>query len=193
MISYLEGSIKYISRNYIILVVGGVGYKVFVPLDILTAKQAPETISLFIYTYVKEDALDLYGFQTPEDLLLYELFLTVSGIGPKTALAVFSNAKPEKIKEAIVKGDVEFFTTIPRLGRKNAQKVIIELRPKLGSLGELDLTGDGTAENKEIIEALKSFGFNVSEAKEAIKSVRDIEGDTSVKIRHALKFLGKRK
>src|SRR3989338_848476 len=113
MISYLEGSIKYISRNYIILVVGGVGYKVFVPLDILTAKQAPETISLFIYTYVKEDALDLYGFQTPEDLLLYELFLTVSGIGPKTALAVFSNAKPEKIKEAIVKGDVEFFTTIP--------------------------------------------------------------------------------
>lgn len=176
---------------------GGVGYKVYIPSYLLP--QSPSnpsypsnpSISLFTYTHVKEDALELYGFPTLEDLALFELFLGVSGIGPKTALNIFSNGKLPKIKEAIVKGDVEFFMTVPRLGRKNAQKIIIELRSKLGSLGELDLTAE-TGETKEIIEALKAFGFNISEAKEALKAIRDFEGNTSDKIRQALRYLGKK-
>lgn len=202
MISYLSGTIHSKGINYLIVMTsGGVGYKVYVPADILAStpplprriRQLAEKagISLFTYTHVKEDALDLYGFPSQEDLAMFELFLGVSGIGPKTALNIFSNGKLGKIKEAIVKGDVDFFTTVPRLGRKNAQKIIIELRPKLGSLSELDLTAEG-GETKEIIEALKSFGFNLSEAKEAFKSIKDIEGDTSVKIKAALKYLGKK-
>lgn len=170
---------------------GGVGYKVFVPIDIITPVAPNSPISLFTHTHVKEDALDLYGFPTQEDLAMFELFLGVSGIGPKTALNIFSNGKLPKIKEAIVKGDVEFFMTVPRLGRKNAQKIIIELRSKLGSLGELDLAAEG-GETKEIIDALKTFGFSQGEAKEAIKSIKDIKGDTSAKIRQALKYLGKK-
>lgn len=191
MISYLEGIVKFKRDNYIILFTQGVGYKVFVPLETISQLVPEQKSSLFIYTYVKDDALDLYGFPTQDDLSLFELFLGVSGIGPRTAISIFASGKLAKIKEAIVKGDVDFFTTVPRLGKKNAQKIIIEIRPKLGSLGELDLTGK-SGETKEIMEALKSFGFTSAEAKEAIRAIKNVEGDTSVKIRQALKYLGKK-
>lgn len=191
MISYLEGTIKYKGTNYLVLLTNGVGYKVSVPTDVITNVAHNQQISLSIHTHVKEDALDLYGFSTPEDLALFELLLGVSGVGPKTALSIFGNGKISKINEAIVKGDVSFFTNIPRLGTKNAQKIIIELRPKLGSLGKLDLTAE-SGETKEIIDALKSFGFSTGEAKEAFKSIKDFEGTTSDKIRQALRYLGKK-
>lgn len=192
MIAYLTGTIFTKGTNYLILMTtSGVGYKVVVPADILVNTEINSPSNLFIHTHVKEDALDLYGFNNPEDLQLFELLLGVSGIGPKTAIGIFANGKSIKIKEAVVKGDVDFFTSVPRLGRKNAQKIIIELRPKLGKLEDIDLT-EGNPENKEIIEALKIFGFNPQEAKEAIKSIKDLQGDTSVKIRAALKYLGKK-
>lgn len=192
MIAYLTGTIFTKGMNYLILqTAGGVGYKVYVPTDIITSAIIDKPTSLFIHTHVKEDALDLYGFPTQEDLAMFELFLGVSGIGPKTALNIFSNGKLPKIKEAIVKGDVDFFTTVPRLGRKNAQKIIIELRSKLGSLADLDLTAEG-GETKEIVDALKTFGFSVDEAKDALKFIKDIEGDVSIKIKAALKYLGKK-
>lgn len=192
MISYLTGTIFTKGINYLILQTsGGVGYKVYVPTDLITSSIIDKPASLFIHTHVKEDAIDLYGFPHQEDISMFELFLGVSGIGPKTALNIFSNGKIGKIKEAIVKGDVEFFTSVPRLGRKNAQKIIIELRSKLGSLGEFDLAAE-SGETKEIIEALKAFGFSVSEAHDALKFIKDVEGDTSVKIKSALKYLGKK-
>ncbi len=191
MISYLEGKIKLKGPNYFILLNNGIGYKIFVPIDILTSITPSQDFSLFIYQHVKEDALDLYGFRTSEDLSLFELFLGISGIGPKTAVGIFAAGKIEKIKEAIVKGDVDFFTSVPRLGRKNAQKIIIELRPKLGNLTDIDLT-EGSGETKEIIEALRTFGFNTSEARDALNSIKDFEGSTSDKIRQVLKFLGKK-
>lgn len=191
MISYLEGVLKFKGINNLIVVINGVGYKVYVPSDIITSAIVDKPTSLFIHTHVKEDALDLYGFPTQEDLVMFELLLGVSGIGPKTALNIFSNGKLPKIKAAIVKGDVDFFTTVPRLGRKNAQKIIIELRSKLGSLVDLDLTAE-SGEFKEIVDALKEFGFSVGEAKDALKFIKDVEGDTSVKIKSALKYLGKK-
>mgnify|MGYP001591694845 CR=1 FL=1 len=191
MISYLSGTIKYKSINYLVILTNGVGYKVFVQAELMAETKLDDSLALFIHTHVKEDALDLYGFASAEDLTMFELLLGVSGIGPKTALSIFSNGKLPKIKEAIVVGDVSFFTAVRRLGTKNAQKIIIELRPKLGSLGALDLT-EQTGETKEIIDALKTFGFSVNEAKEALKSLKDMEGTTSDKIRAALKFLGKK-
>lgn len=191
MISYLSGTIKFKTTTYFTLLVGGVGYKVYAPTHVITDSRLNQPISLFIHTHVKEDTLDLYGFTGPEDLALFELLLGVSGIGPKIAISIFGSGKLPKIKEAIVKGDVDFFTSVPRLGRRNAQKIIIELRPKLGSLGELDLTSEG-GESKEILDALKSFGFSALEAKEALKSIRDFEGSTSDKIKQALKYLGKK-
>lgn len=191
MISYLEGILKFKGINNLVVVTNGVGYKVFVPTDVNNSAIIDKSTSLFIHTHVKEDLLDLYGFLSQEDLSMFELLLSVSGIGPKTALNIFSNGKLPKIKEAIVKGDVDFFTTVPRLGRKNAQKIIIELRSKLGSIADLDLTAED-GETKEIVDALKTFGFSTSEAKEALKGIKDSEGSTSDKIKLALKYLGKK-
>ncbi len=191
MISYLEGTIKFKGLNYLTILINGVGYKVSVPTDILSRISLNSPISLFIHTHVKEDALDLYGFETPDELAMFELLLSVSGIGPKTALSIFSNGKLPKIKEAIIKGDVSFFTGVPRLGTKNSQKIIIELRSKLGNLGLLDLSAD-SGETKEIIDALKSFGFTPAESREALKSLKDFEGSVSDKIRQSLKWLGKK-
>jgi holliday junction DNA helicase RuvA len=189
MISYLEGTIKFKSITYLTLLVAGVGYKVFVPGNILSKTIIDQPASFFIHTHVKEDALNLYGFSSQDELLLFEMLLGVSGVGPKTALGIFAGNTINQIKEAIVKGDVSFFTAIPRLGTKNAQKIIIELRGKLGSLEEIDLTGDPN-ETKEIIDALKTFGFKTEEAKEALKEIKDKEGTVSEKIRQALKILG---
>lgn len=191
MISYLEGNVLLKGPNFLIINVNGVGYKVFTAVDLLTAAAIGKELSLFTYTHVRDDILDLYGFADPENLALFEFFLTVSGIGPKLALSIFSLGKLAKIKEAIVKGDVSFFTGVPRLGKKNAQKLIIELRPKLGSPGELDLTEE-SGETKEIIDALKTFGFSANESREALKSLKDGEASTSDKIRQALKYLGKK-
>ena len=191
MISYLEGTIKYKGINYLTILTGGVGYKVSLPFDMLSKFKLNDPISTYIYTHVKDDAIDLYGFSNPEEIAFFELLISVSGIGPKTALAIFSHGKLTKIKEAIVKGDVEFFTSVPRLGRKNAQKIIIDLRTKLGSLEDLDLTEE-SSESKEIVEALKTFGFERGEAKDALKFIKDVEGDVSVKLRAALKYLGKK-
>src|SRR3989338_2022346 len=156
MIAYLEGQVKLKGINYLIILTRGVGYKVYVPADINSAAGLSQNLSLYIHTQVKDDALDLYGFKDAENLAMFELFLSVSGIGPKTAVSIFSVGKIERIKEAIIKGDVAYFSAVPRLGKKNAQKIIIELRSKLGSLGELDLAAE-SADTKEIIDALRSF------------------------------------
>ncbi|OGG03864.1 Holliday junction DNA helicase RuvA [Candidatus Gottesmanbacteria bacterium RBG_16_37_8] len=192
MISYLEGIVKLKGPSYLIIMTsGGVGYKIHTPVDLITHANLNKPLSIFTYTHVRDDALDLYGFTDPENLAFFELFLTVSGIGPKLALSIFSIGKLTKIKEAIIKGDISFFTAVPRLGKKNAQKLIIELRPKLGSLSDLDLSED-SGETKGIIDALHTFGFSTVEAREAIKSIATSEGSTSDKIRQALKYLGKK-
>jgi holliday junction DNA helicase RuvA len=190
MISYLSGTIKYKYPTSVTLLTGGVGYKVFVPTDVITATKIDDAVEFFIHTHVKEDALDLYGFADSESPMLFELLIGVSGIGPKTALNIFSNGKSGKIKEAIVKGDVAFFTSVPRLGTKNAQKIIIELRGKLGSIGSFDILSE-SGETKEVFDALLAFGFKEYEAKEALKHLKDFEGNVEAKIKQALKYLGK--
>lgn len=192
MISYLSGTIIHKSLNYTIILVNGVGYKVFIPSDLMSKLKLNTPCTLFIHTHVGENILDLYGFKSIEDLTLFELLISVSGIGPKTALGIFTKGTSDKIKIAIVKGDVAFFTSVPRLGTKNAQKIIIELRSKLGSLESLDLN-ENTGETQEIVDALKQFGFTPSETREALKGLSHKDAPVGDKIREALKILGKKK
>ena len=135
-----------------------------------------------------DDALDLYGFPTEEELFLFKLLLSVSGIGPRTALAVIDRGVSE-VRRAVTTSDVDFFTTIPRLGKKNAQKIIIELKSKLGSTKELDLTGDSEGETKQLLEALIGMGFARSEVMEVVRKL-DSNKTLEEKIRQALKHLG---
>jgi Holliday junction DNA helicase RuvA len=185
MIAKLTGKPEILDNQSIILDVNNVGYKVF--FNRKSNQSLPST--LFIHTHVKDDALDLYGFITKEELQLFKLLISVSGIGPKTAINVMDKGV-EAITQAVSKGDVDFFTTVPRLGRKNAQKIIIELKSKLGSLTELDLSAD-SSETTDAISALISLGFSRSEARESLNQVSD-QPTLEAKISQAIKYLGKK-
>lgn len=191
MISLLNGVIDSRIDPYIILDVHGVGYKVYASHSVLSRASIGEVLKVYTYTYVREDILELYGFLNAEDLRLFELLISVSGIGPKTAIGVFSIGSKSDIMKAILNGDVSFFTAVPRLGRKNAQKLIIELKGKLGSAKDFDLNEEGSLEADEVVAALKGFGFSSGEAYAALRSI-DKEGlSTGEKVRLALKNLGK--
>jgi len=189
MIGRLSGTIVTENKNPLIIDVSGVGYRVFVPTNALSKLPVGTKQVLSIYTSVKDDAIDLFGFLTPEEIDIFELLLTVSGIGPKTALLVV-NRGVTPVTRAIMDTDVDFFTTIPRLGRKNAQKIIIELKTKMGSLKELDLMGNESSETKDIIEALVSMGFDKKEISATLAKM-DSNDTAEEKIKKAIKHLGK--
>jgi Holliday junction DNA helicase RuvA len=191
MIGFLRGKLILLQRPFVIIDVHGVGYKVLVPESVYSKLTKEKEVRIFIYTHVREDAFDLFGFLEAEDLGLFESLLTVSGIGPKTALNIFSFGERKDIIEAIIKGDVTFFTSVPRLGTKNAQKIIIELKNKMGAGQDLDLSGKDLLENAEVVQALKNFGFSVSEAQKAVREVKKDGISTEERIRLALKALGR--
>jgi holliday junction DNA helicase RuvA len=191
MIGMLSGVIAYRDDPYVIVDVSGVGYKVLVPVTVLAKITAlGEEIKLFTHTHVREDLLELYGFSDPSDLKLFEYLISVNGVGCRTASGVFSVGNRSEIIQAIIGNDVAFFTSVPRLGKKNAQKIIIELKNKIGGGEELDLSSDG-AGSSDVVAALKSFGFEAREAQEAVRALGGKGETVEEKIRLALKYLGK--
>src|SRR3990167_8590659 len=131
MIGTLKGIVEYRQDPHIIIDVNGVGYKVLVPITVLSKLNGlGESIKLYIHTHVREDLLELYGFSDPADLKLFEYLISVSGVGCRTASGIFSVGNRSEIIQAIIGSDVGFFTSVPRLGRKNAQKIIIDLKSK---------------------------------------------------------------
>lgn len=188
MIGIIKGTVEYREDPYLIVDVNGVGYRVLVSS---TTSAAPgQAIKLFTHTHVREDLLELYGFLEPQDLKLFEYLISVSGVGCKTALTVFSIGSRREIIQAITNSNVAFFTAVPRLGKKNAQKIIIELKNKLGGEGDLDLSQTDD-EMREVIAALNSFGFTPMEARNAIKNLDGAGETVADKVRLALKQLGK--
>ncbi len=190
MIGKLTGTIESHSLHSILVDVHDVGYVVSVPNTLISQTRKGDACTLFIHTHVREDALELYGFNNQKELDLFELLLIVPGIGPKTALAVMDRGA-DAIVHAVRTGDVDFFTTIPRLGKKNAQKIIIELKNKLGGLKDLDLSRDTTGETRQLIDALASMGFDHKEIVETVGKLDEKDSSLELKIRHALKLLGK--
>jgi Holliday junction DNA helicase RuvA len=191
MIGTIKGIIEYREDPNLIVDVNGVGYRVLVPANVLgQINGVGETIKLFIHTHVREDLLELYGFTEPQDLKLFEYLISVSGIGCKTALGIFSVGQRREIIQAISSNDLNFFTSVPRLGKKNAQKIIIELKNRVGGGEDLDLS-QGTQETDDVIIALKSLGYTKEEAKQALQNNKESNLTTSEKIKQALKYLGK--
>jgi len=190
MIGHLKGEVFFKESSYIILDVNGVGYKVLGSRDVLTKAIKGSPLELFIYTHVREDNISLFGFLESLDLKLFESLIGVSGIGPKTAMNIFSIGHRSQIIEAIMSADTSFFKSVPRLGQKNAQKIIIELKNKFGGVGEIDLSGEEMSGQDEIVSALKNFGFTGKEIYEAIKHVKKVDQKVTETIKLALKYLG---
>ena len=186
MIGSIKGKVIYIAEKYIIVETSGVGYKISVSPDMLSKIGKKDAdIFLFIHTHIREDILDLYGFQNREDLEFFEMLINVSGIGPKGALAILGVASIETLRKAIATGDTAYLTKISGIGKKTAEKIIIELRDKIGE----EKSGTSLQGELDAMEALKSLGYSQNEAREALKKV-SAELDTNKKIREALKILG---
>lgn len=143
-------------------------------------------VEVWTYLAVRENAMDLFGFESNEGLDFFEMLISVSGIGPKTALNILNIAEIKTIKEAVSSGDVTHLTKVSGIGKKNAEKIVLELRDKLGlaEASEESLKGDVDA-----LEALKTLGYSQGEAREALKKVSSDTKDTAGKIKEALKVL----
>ena len=186
MIGSIKGKIIFKTDKFLIVEANGVGYKVNVSPDVLSkTTKLNEEIMLWIYTHVREDALDLYGFLNREELEFFEMLINISGIGPRSALAILGIASIKTLRKAIATSDTSYLTKISGIGKKTAERIVIELRDKMGT----ELEGSSLQEELDTLEALKSLGYSQNEAREALKKVSP-EGNTNTKIREALKILG---
>lgn len=161
MISYLHGHILIKEDRSIIVNTGAIGYQVFVPNQIMSETNVDDEISLFVHTHVREDQITLYGFKTYDELRLFKLLLTVSGIGPKIALEIISSPS-SLIVNAIASEDTVTLSKIPGLGKKTAERLILELKNKIGAfvtIGEHQ-TSSIRQNHEEAISALNSLGYS---------------------------------
>ncbi|MDO8514427.1 MAG: Holliday junction branch migration protein RuvA [bacterium] len=188
MIGNLSGTVFAIRPGFAIISVGGVGYKVFVTREMLLTLKPKEEAAFWTHLAVRENALDLYGFGGEEELRLFELLLTVSGIGPKSALAILDIASTETLRSAISGGNATYLTKVSGIGRKTAEKIVLELRDKVGA--SADGSGASLHGDEEALEALRSLGYSQAEARDALRKVpQEIEGG-SARLREALKIVG---
>lgn len=187
MIAYLIGQPKLTTDNKLILLANGVGYGILASSRVIAQVQNKQQVSLYIYTYVKEDKLELYGFLNQQDQQLFELVLGVSGIGPATALSMMDKDAPQLI-HAVQEADVAFFKAIPRIGKKMAQKIIIELRGKLGELKELNLKPLSNTQ-QQVADALMALGWDEDSIRPTLEQL-DLESlSESEAIKQALRLL----
>ncbi len=194
MISYLEGKVKYINqKNICILTTSGVGYEVQIDKNQIESLILNQNIHLHIYTHVKEDALDLYGFLERSEKIMFEQLTSISGIGPKSALQILALSGSQILYENVIKNNVAYLTQISGIGKKIAEKIVLELKDKLPKIafefGDMSNENNNMniAENMDVFEALKSMGYTPKEAKDAIGGITDNSMTLEQKIKFALK------
>ena len=194
MISYLKGAILLIKSNYIILEVGNLGYQVFLNEKSLVGLKEGQELTAYSYQYIKEDAQELYGFFTLPELELFKNLITISGIGPKTAMNVLSLASIENIFQAILSEDPALLRSVSGIGPKTAERIILEMKSKIGALSKEISLKDIKAAPKdlEVIEALVGLGYSRKEVLELVKKVPNDIIETTERIKRALKQLGNR-
>lgn len=187
MLAYLKGKIK-LKSSYLIIDVNGVGYKVAVTINILNKYKLGEEIELFLHEHLREDADDLYGFAAIDELHFFQDLISVSGIGPKSAMNIISRFDIKDIKKSIAHGDTSLLTKVSGVGKKTAERLILELKNKVD---HLDKTGHYLAKNQvdeDAIAALVSLGYHKSQAIIALAKV-DKDASLEDKIRQALKII----
>ncbi len=193
MIATLQGRIAAKGENYVIVNVGGVGFKVYAPLSLQERLGGiGQEVSLFTHMHVRENEVALYGFGTPDELALFELLLGVSGIGPKAALKIVSILSADTLREAIARGDTAMLTRIPGVGKKTAERIMVGLKDKLGVSLEFVSYPALTHADAEVISALTSLGYSVVEAQAALRSLPQGDLPLEERIRLALQYFATR-
>jgi Holliday junction DNA helicase RuvA len=191
MIAFIRGKIIAKRTGSIIIETNNLGYQIFIGEKNWESLQPDQTVELFIYHNVREDTEDLYGFSNLDELSLFELLISVSGVGPKSALSVLSLASAEQIKQAIILGDESLLTQVSGIGKKTAQRLILELKNKISGL-PLDLA-NGSILNSNVdqddLEALLALGYSLPKARQALAKIDQQITDPAQRLKLALQNL----
>ncbi len=193
MISKIKGTISHVGERSIVIDTGTIGYQVFITPETLISffGKENETISLWTHLAVRENSMELFGFLDMEELKFFEMLIDISGIGPRSGLSIIGIAPVEMLKNAIASGDTSYLTKISGIGKKTAEKIVLELRDKLEALGHKSDSGLHKIE-LDALEALKSLGYSQNEARDALKEVDSSIVGTNARLKEALKILGRK-
>ena len=192
MISFLRGPIIETGNRYAVLDIQGIGYKVYMTDDAIHTLKAGQEMTIWTHHIVREDAQDLYGFISQKERSFFELLISISGIGPKSALNILSLVSSETLASSIRSGSVAHLVKVSGIGRKTAEKIVLELKDKMGGISSDDPTlSAGMSSDMDALEALKALGYETDEAREALKKISPDISDTSKKVKAALKELGR--
>lgn len=185
MLAYLKGKIQYKDLNFVIVNIGNLGYQVFVAPVQLAKLQAGQEAEFFTYEHSREDSRELYGFLSMEELKLFKKIISVSGVGPKSGQNILALDTPGKVESAIERGDVAFLTRVSGVGKKIAERMILELKGKL-------VISDQEVENSDLeaIDALVGLGYSKAQARQALGKTGEAK-TAEEKVKEALKVLGK--
>ena len=187
MIGSLRGTVSGLIRGTVVVDVGGVGYRAHVTADTLTRLVDGQEILLWTHLAVRENSEDLYGFLEKDDLIWFELLLTVSGVGPKSALNIVNAVDTDTLKSAIARGDAATLGSAHGVGKKTAEKIVLELREKVGTVESKSGAQVSSAES-DIVDALMGLGYSQKEARETLRSIPETATTTEERIREAIKI-----
>lgn len=185
MISRITGTLLQLDLKNAIIDVAGIGYKVHMGGETIEALagNVGQPVSLFTYLAVRENSLDLYGFKNQETLSMFELLITVSGIGPKSAMGILAVASEHTIREAIISEDTSYLTKVSGIGKKNAEKIVLELKGKFKDDSYIGGNGKDVTKQALAVEALKSLGFEERIARDAIKNMdKELSAESMIKL-----------
>lgn len=190
MLAYIKGKIISKHDQAVVVLVNNIGYLVHAVPDILV-KPIETEVALHIHHVVREDSQDLYGFVTEQELLMFKTLISVSGVGPKTALGILSVTSVDNLKNAVASGDVKLLTTFSGIGKKTAERLLVELKDKIAVFGlpdEKAVIAGG--EDMEVLAALEQFGYSSTDARKVISDLpKDLTG-VEIRLKAALKQLG---
>jgi|ETNmetMinimDraft_11_1059920.scaffolds.fasta_scaffold56779_1 Holliday junction DNA helicase RuvA len=190
MIAQITGNITYKGSNFLLITTNGIGYKVYVPHDIITEALPEKDISLWTHLVVREHEMELYGFREKKELDFFELLIGISGIGPKSALSILNLADVSKLKQAILSGDASYLTKVSGIGKKSAAKIILELKDRIKDTSDR-ADGEQLRGEEDTLDALTSLGYSTTQARDALRNVNGTDLDTGEKIKAALNLLSR--
>jgi Holliday junction DNA helicase RuvA len=189
MIDIITGQVAVVRDNYLVIMIGGVGLRVFVPKTVLDLVEGPgHALTLYTHLVVREDALTLYGFPDQDERTLFEMLLTVSGVGPRIAVAILSTLTVEHLQNAVAREEPDILTRVPGIGKKMAQKLVFELKDKMVAEPITGLAGISDVDT-DVLATLTALGYSIVEAQTALQAIpRDAPPDIEERVRLALQY-----
>lgn len=193
MIGYLKGKIISAKPTELLLDVNGVGYQIRISINTFDKISGNESVSLFIHTNVREDSITLFGFYSEAEKEMFELLITINGVGPKSALSLLSGISTDEFKHAVTSGNIERIIAVPGIGRKTAERLILELKNKVGDIKEEGITPTKPSLQKEAVAALTTLGYKLVGSEKAVNKILAESSDCSLEelIKNSLKELNR--